>query len=472
MSRQPAPRHRDPWSLVPIVAGLWWLLAGHGLWWFLWSLPPGCLMLASGVSVLLWAGDGKQTHYMALGAELGVLLALPAALAAPAAAVLAMALSIAAFLVAGRTALRGFPELEGAPAPPMEAGVYAKAAIDEALLGYFVLSARVPGGEAGARMCESADTLESVLRERGWLERPESFHRTPAAPEDARLNDSRAAGFDYRRLRFASGFVPEPELPGAADWSMYLRNRECRAALLRHDEPGRPWLLCVHGYRMGYPLADFFLFEPKRLHQRYGLNLLLPVLPLHGARRAGWQSGDYYLEGELSGMLHAQTQALWDLRRHIAWIRAQDPDARIGVLGYSLGGYNASLLAAYEPGLDFVIAGIPAVDFAPLLWRHLPDPQRRYFQAHGLDPARYAALLRVVSPLARPPQLPAERLHIFAGSADCVVPPDQPLRLARHWNRPVNWYPGGHLSFRGQGMVQRCIADAMTQAGWRIDSGH
>ena len=164
--------------------------------------------------------------------------------------------------------------------------------------------------------------------------------------------------------------------------------------------------------------------------------------------------------------LHAEAQALWDLRRHIAWIRGQDPSARIGVLGYSLGGYNASLLAAHEPNLDFVVAGIPVADFVPLLWGHLPLPHRRYFAARGLDDARLHTLLHVVSPLACKPQLPPERLHLFAGSADRVVPPDQPLRLSRHWDRPVEWYPGGHLTFRGEPGVKRCIDNAVMSAGW------
>jgi dienelactone hydrolase len=284
-----------------------------------------------------------------------------------------------------------------------------------------------------------------------------------------RQTAARAVGVDYQRLRYPSGFIPEPLLPGADRWVSHERNRECAAWMMRHDQPGRPWLLCIHGYRMGFPLADFRLFEPKHLHHKLGLNLLMPILPLHGPRRLGWQSGDYYLDGDLLELLHAETQALWDLRRAIAWIRTQDPAARIGVLGYSLGGYNASLLATHEPGLDFVVAGIAVADFVPLLWGHLPAPHRAYFEAHGLNDERLRTLLHVVSPLACAPQLPAERLHLFAGSADRVVPPDQPLRLAKHWGRPIEWYQGGHLTFRGEPGVERCIEAAIAGAGWVRD---
>ncbi|MBL6751364.1 MAG: hypothetical protein ISP90_12625 [Nevskia sp.] len=468
-SESAIPRYRDPLCLIPVAAGLWWLLAGHGLWWLLCALVPGCLMIAGGVSLFLWPGEVKQTHYLALGGFLGVPLGLLAALGGNAGdALLAAAVSAAIFVFAGRAALRAAPQVAGAPVPPQELRVYAKSAVDEALLGFFVGVARFPGGELAERLCREAEALEQALHTNGWLDDPAAFHLAPAAPAQVTTIARRTAGVDYQQLRFASEFAPRGGLPGGERWGAHARNRDCSAWLHRHDAPGRPWLLCIHGYRMGYPWIDFRLFEPALLHQKYGLNLLMPLLPLHGPRRAGRMSGDLYLDGDLLDLLHAQTQALWDLRRHVAWIRAQEPQARIGVLGYSLGGYNASLLAAHEDGLEFVVAGIPVSDFVPLLWQHVPPPLRAFFAARGLDSGRYRNLLKVVSPLALPPKPAPERLHIFAGSADRVVPPDQPVNLMRHWQREAVWYPGGHLTFRGEPAVERCIEDAMVGAGWPL----
>ena len=138
-----APRHYDLASLIPIAAGLWWLLAAHGGGWLLWGLIPGVLLLASGMSMLLWHEVGKQTQYMALGALIGALFWLPATWTGSAGgAVIALLLSAASFFVAGRTALRYADRAEGAPPPPMEARVFAKAALDEALTGYFVAMAK------------------------------------------------------------------------------------------------------------------------------------------------------------------------------------------------------------------------------------------------------------------------------------------------------------------------------------------
>jgi len=57
-------------------------------------------------------------------------------------------------------------------------------------------------------------------------------------------------------------------------------------------------------------------------------------------------------------------------------------------------------------------------------------------------------LLRVTSPLTFPPQLPPERLFIFAGTGDRMSPPSQALALWRHWREPdIKWFDGNHMAF-------------------------
>ena len=67
---------REGW--VPIAAGLTWLwcAASFGVVGFFFSLVPGCLLLASGVSMLLYPGDLRIPQFAALGGVLGVPLRL------------------------------------------------------------------------------------------------------------------------------------------------------------------------------------------------------------------------------------------------------------------------------------------------------------------------------------------------------------------------------------------------------------
>lgn len=464
------PKQWEWLSLVPMAAGLYWLLAHDGGGWLIWSVVPGALLLSSGVALLLMPGDHRILGVMGGGAVLGVLATPLAWIAGDLGAAFYGALaSIASLLVAGRIGLSREPVHPGAPPPEMSTGMDLKAGLDEALLGYFVCTATVPSGAQAERMCDDSLRLEALMRERGWDADPALLHPAPLPPEETFVERARVWGTDYEILRFDSGFAPPMELPGAERWLGYEDNRGCHVRLLRHPGPPRPWLLCLHGYRMGVPWLDLSLFSPAWLHHRLGLNLIQPVLPLHGPRRTGMRSGDQFLDGDMLDLVYAQMQALWDLRRTLAWLRTQEERPRVGVFGISLGGYNAALLSAYEQALDFVVAGIPVIDFAAALWRFLPPVHLRYFASRGLDQAHYSRVLSVVSPLSRPPLPERSRLHIFAAAGDRVVPPSHPLALARHWEVPVSWYQGSHLSIRREQIPHGVLRQAIAGAGWAVE---
>ena len=55
-----------------------------------------------------------------------------------------------------------------------------------------------------------------------------------------------------------------------------------------------------------------------------GLNVVLPVLPLHGARKI---KGAAFPGEDVLDDVHAAAQAVWDIRRLLSWIRSQEPDS-------------------------------------------------------------------------------------------------------------------------------------------------
>jgi hypothetical protein len=465
----PKPKQWEPLAAIPILAGLYWLLASADGGWLFWGLVPGALMFMAGTALLLMPGDLRITEYMAGGAFVGGLFLLPVLIwGSFGDALLAAVAAAGAFLTAGHVALAREPATEGAPQADKNLAVDAKAALDEALLAYFVGTARLPGADEIIRLGDDSERLLALMKTRGWLDNPAALHAAPPPPDRVYVQQSRLYGQAYERVTYPSGFAPDPDLPGAEIWGQHQNNNQAVGWVLRHHGAPRPWLVCVHGYRMGEAWLDFLLFPPRWLHERLGLNLFMPVLPLHGPRRVGLRSGDQYLDGNPLDLLYAEVQALWDLRRGLAWLRAQEDDPKIGVLGYSLGAYNAGLLVQYDSALDFAIAGIPPTDFATALWRHIPPAHRDYLAAHGLDIERYRAILGPVSPLARPPLLERDKLYLFAGAADRVVLPDQALALAAHWQAPIQWYQGAHLTFRGEEVVRAHIEAAMLRAGWPI----
>lgn len=464
------PRQWQWWGLLPTLAGLFALSLVDGLLSALFAGPPALLWLSAGLAMLILPGDPRVTAYMALGSIMALLAALPLLfLCGVGDALLFVSGAAASFVVAGRISLTEHPNPAEIPEPDDDLRMQAKVGFDEATLGYFLISARVPSGGEAARMCDEAQQLGEVMAQRGWIDDPASFHTAPVAPREMKSDHARSQGLDYERLEFDSGYEVDPALPGAGRWGAHYANRHAVAWMLRHPGPSRPWLVCIHGYRMGTPWLDFRLFRPATLHRRLGLNVLMPVLPLHGPRRIGRRSGDHYLDGDLLDLLFAQSQALWDLRRWLAWLRENEDRPQIGLYGVSLGGYNTALLSGYEPGIDFGIANIPVMDYAETLWGVIPPPHRRYFEARGLTEDRYRELLTPVSPLSRPSLLPRDRRYVVAATADRIVPVAQPALLAQHWQTETRWYQGSHMSIGYQREPGVALEDALRAANWDRD---
>ncbi|HPZ95487.1 MAG TPA: hypothetical protein PK871_11310 [Mycobacterium sp.] len=311
----------------------------------------------------------------------------------------------------------------------------------------------------------NAEITEAVefYRERGWLDDPEGFFTAPTAPEDVSIRSYTKGNRTHERLSFESGYAPHPDEPGAQRWLSYTGNHREYALILRHREP-RPWLVCVHGTEMGRAGLDLTLFRAWHMHEDLGLNVALPVLPMHGPRGRGLPKGAVFPGEDVMDDVHGTAQAVWDVRRVLAWIRAEQPGARIGLNSISLGGYVASLLASLDDDLTCAILGVPPSNLVELLGRHsnLPrdDPRRR-----TVELARPIGAM--ISPLSLQPKVPPQGRFIYAGLADRIVHPrQQVLQLWNHWGRPdVGWYHGGHTGFFEARPVQRYVETALIKSG-------
>ena len=298
---------------------------------------------------------------------------------------------------------------------------------------------------------------------RGWLEKPQEFFPAPPAPTDVGVRSFTNRGRTHDRLSFESGYAPHPGEPGADRYMTYTGNDRGYALMLRHPEP-RPWLVCIHGTEMGRAALDMTLFRAWHMHEDLGLNVVLPVLPMHGPRAKGLPKGAVFPGENVMDDVHATAQSVWDVRRVIAWIRAQQPGAPIGLNSISLGGYVASLVASLDDDLTCAILGVPPSNLVELLGKHsgLPkdDPRRM-----TLDLAK--PIGRMVSPLSLQPKVPPQGRFIYAGVADRIVHPrQQVMQLWQHWGRPdIGWYHGGHTGFFQAKPVQRFVDAALVHSG-------
>jgi len=461
-----ARRPREAFVLAAV--GIAWLAAGvaTGAASFLLALLPGSLMLTAGVATLVLRGDPRLRHLGALGAVAGLLLGLPLVVSMGAVGALGLAALAALALVAeGRIGIATVESFAGVPVPETGVRTAAEVGADDAILALMVQSLPAPRADDHTRIAREVEDARGLFAAEGWLADPAKYHPAPPALEAPESVTASFRGLAYRQLRYESGYEPYVEEPGRERWLAQTANRTAHAWVLQHEGPPRPWLVCIHGYQMGLPWMDLSAFQAKKWHRERGLNLAFPVLPLHGPRMRGRISGDGTLSAEFLDSVHALAQAMWDIRQLVGWIREQEAPG-IGVYGLSLGGYTASLLAGLEGGLACAVAGIPAVDFARLVWRHGPAGDLAAALDAGLERAAVDEILRVVSPLSFAPKLPRERRAIFGATADQLVPPDQVRDLWRHWDEPeIAWYPGAHLGFMLHPHVGRLTERTVREAG-------
>ncbi|OBI76175.1 S9 family peptidase [Mycobacterium sp. E740] len=317
--------------------------------------------------------------------------------------------------------------------------------------------------DAFSRITRETEEAVDFYGQQGWLDDPRGFFAPPPPLKDIAVREVKGRRHSHQRVAFDSGYAPHPGEPGAERYMSYAANRREYALMLRHPEP-RPWLVCIHGAEMGRAAVDLALFRARWLHRDLGLNVILPVLPMHGPRARDLPRGVVFPGEDILDDVHAAAQAVWDVRRILTWIRGEEPDSPIGLNSISLGGYVTSLVASLEEGLKCAILGVPVANLVELLGRHAG--------LHPGDPRHEAITLaepigRMTSPLSLTPLVPQQGRFIYAGLADRVVHPrEQVSRLWEHWGRPeVVWYRGGHTGFFQARPVQRFVEAALVQSG-------
>ncbi len=341
-----------------------------------------------------------------------------------------------------------------------------QAYLDEVLIAVLRHPELLPKESDCTSAAQDLVKLRAMFAREGWLERPAAYHRDPPPPYDIEVWDEHRGGMGYERVAFSSGWEPNPLEPGWARWMAHEANQTVHAWVSR--VPGRyhrSWLVCAHGLGMGNnPAMDLRAFRASQLGHR-GINVVIPVLPLHGPRASGRGRGEDLMTIDMVDSLHGVAQAAWDVRRIIRWLREEQGAEQVGVIGYSLGGLVASIVAALEDDLACVIAGIPVVDLPHLVRRHSPPDIAQMAGTSGVLGPAADEVHRVVSPLAMECRVPLERRFIFAGLADRMSTFGHARRLWMHWDRPAfESYPGGHVGFFWSAAVKRFVDEALRRS--------
>jgi hypothetical protein len=341
------------------------------------------------------------------------------------------------------------------------------AALDEFVMIYFELGR---SGEFEQLDFERLEfEIENLIEHhdhRGVTDDPFTHHDDPPAPDEYDIVPRTLDGGDGEWMTFASEWEPHPQAPGRQRWLDDTVNGTVHVALLRHHDGPRPWVMFIHGAEMGRARLDAKMLRARRLHEELGVNVAMPVLPRHGPRnvREGAIRGNF--PGlEMGDNVHGLSQAIWDVRRVLTWIRTQEPTA-IGVYGFSLGAYVASLLGGLEPRLDALVIGCPVVDLIDLFVRNTPKTTTGAERLALLyERARLAH--RPISPLHLERVLDRDRIVLLGATNDRLTDPLHQLsRLWEHWDRPqIEFVEGGHLSYIMMNEPVELLQQALRERG-------
>ncbi len=251
-----------------------------------------------------------------------------------------------------------------------------------------------------------------------------------------------------KSLSFESPFEPlNPDL--REPYRANKQNLSARAQYWRHDaQTSRPTICAIHGFLLSGYNINAYLFEMKRFFEQ-GYDVLFYTLPHHGMRQeeGSWRSGQGYFGHGISWLNETVLHSIFDFRIFLNYLEAQGV-AQYGVMGASLGGYTASLLACVEKRLAFVIPNVPVVSMADLFmqWNPANKMLQKSLVLSNTSLYQLRHTLAVHSPLTYKPVIDKDRMLIIAAAADRCAPPNHARLLWDHWQRPeISWIAGNHI---------------------------
>ncbi len=269
-----------------------------------------------------------------------------------------------------------------------------------------------------------------------WLTSGVTLLPTPAPPEGPYLAEAVSpppAGRDARgRVSWTRAWLPSHVPIGSP-----LRRKP--VVQLRLQQPERPTrqLLVLTGFNMGWGALDAKVLDLRWLVER-GWRVAQLGLPLHG-ELGGLPGAPAWPSIDLDLTRDALAAATQDVREAVAWLRADAP-LPVVALGVSLGAWPVALAGTGTAPPDGLAALTPMVDYAALLQEHAPPWVMNNVMR------RIGEVLKVVSPLERPPTVAPGRTLVLSAESDHVAPEAaHGGPLAAHFRGELVRFPGSHL---------------------------
>jgi pimeloyl-ACP methyl ester carboxylesterase len=219
--------------------------------------------------------------------------------------------------------------------------------------------------------------------------------------------------------------------------------------LCRSDDEMRPWLVWVHGAGQGQPI-DLVFSRARRLQERLGYNIALPVQPGCGVRRNRWPA---YPNMDPLNNVAGMIRVVSEVRAVLRWLRPQA--SALAVSGVSMGSPVAGLVAHLEQ-VDAVAAYTPIFGLNAMIAAHLGrwGPSVRD-TVELLQSEPVERVMSVVDYQTVEPSAPPERRLIVGAWHDQMARREPAAQLHERWGGELYWHRGSHVGHLFASGVQR-----------------
>ncbi len=290
-----------------------------------------------------------------------------------------------------------------------------------------------------------ADTYEKQIDfyfDQGFIDQPERFFQfSEAVPACKKINENIYEDGKVQVFQFSSQYVPRnPYIRN--HYLSYKNNRRGYLVRWTHEDAGRDTVLCLHGYMLGDPKQAEKMFKVRKLYNQ-GLDVVLFITPFHWKRSPSVSSkkGIFLQPEDVVMTCECMGQAMFDLNTTTQILKAFGAK-RIGMIGASLGGYNAGLFTALKDVMAFTAMMVPAVNFSKPLG---PDSARLPFTVSPELRQKMNHVWQLHSPLNFLPRISKEKILIVASRGDKLCPFEYVTALCEKWSWPRHYFMnGGH----------------------------
>jgi pimeloyl-ACP methyl ester carboxylesterase len=278
--------------------------------------------------------------------------------------------------------------------------------------------------------------------DQGFVSDPETFFQfSDTIPDYEIVTERKYADGKSQLFQFKSEYIPRNPFI-REQYLSHPKNQNGYFVRWTHGDAGRKTVICLHGYLLGEPKQAERMFRVRTLYDM-GLDVVLFITPFHWKRSpdAPSQKGIFLQPDDVVMTCECMGQAMFDLY-NTTRILAEINSDRIGLIGASLGGYNAALFTALKDVMAFTAMMVPAVNFSKPFG---PDSARLPFKVSAELLQKMNQIWQLHSPLNFDPKIPKENILIIASRGDKLCPFEHVVTLCAKWSWPRHHFMnGGH----------------------------